>query len=576
MKNLSYYLVKYKLAFILFSITIIITSSSVLALGKAVSYFVDYGLSDKKILLQSLLIFLFVIIILAIATFARFFLITYYGEKIICDIRKDLFTNLINLSASFFEKNKVGELISRVTSDLTILQSVLSSSVSIFLRNSLIFLGGVTILITINFKLTLLVFFLVPLIIFPLFVLAKKLKKLSRESQDRVSDMSFIMEENLSFVKLVQSFNSQDKVENDFTTSLIALLQATKARVLLRSCLTMLVIITVFLGVAVVLYQGAMLVLLKDITAGEFSEFLFYTILVAASFAALSEVFGSMQRAKGATERLFELINEKSSIIDGKKHLSIFKKLTFKNVNFCYPSRQEPSLKDLSFTINHGEMVALVGPSGAGKTTIFELLQRFYDITAGELLVNDLAIKQYSLKDLRNLFTIVGQENEVFSDTIKNNLLFAGNFSEQEMIKVTKKTMSYNFINKLPNKYDSFLGHKGVRLSSGERQRLSLSRAILRDSQIILLDEPTSNLDSHNEKLFQDFLEEYRGKKTIIIIAHRLSTIKYADKILVLDKGGIIQTGKNEDLMKDNEGLYKKLVNLQFDFNNKDKVDHDI
>ena len=576
MKKLSDYLIKYKVAFYLFTICVIITSGSVLTLGKAISYFIDHGLAagEKEILLQSLGVFLLIAVILAVATFARFFLITYYGEKIICDIRQDLFDNLLSLSAEFFEKNKIGALISTVTSDLTILQSVLSSSISIFLRNSLIFIGGITILIMIDFKLTMLVFLLIPIIVLPILLLAKKLKKLSHDSQEKVSIMSSIMEENLSFIKLVQSFNNEKKVSTIFANSLQDLLNVTKLRVFIRSILTFIVIIIVFLGVAIILYQGAMSVFSYKITKGEFSEFLFYTILVAGSFAALSEVVGSLQRARGATQRLFELMNVKPIIYGGNKAINNFKKLEFQDVSFCYPSRRKTSLHNVGFTVNHGEMVALVGPSGAGKTTIFELLQRFYDISDGKILINNIDIKDYVIKDIRDLFTVVGQENEIFSDSIRNNLLFSGNISEKKMVAVTKKTMAYDFIMNLPDNYDSFLGEKGVRLSAGEKQRLSLSRSILRNSPIILLDEPTSNLDSHNEKLFQDFLQEYRHKKTIIIIAHRLSTIKNADRILVLEQGKIIQNGNHKDLMKV-DGLYKKLVTLQLSTSNSNKVDND-
>ena len=577
MKKLSDYLIQYKVAFFIFAFCVIVTSSSVLVLGKAISYFIDYGLAigEKKILLQSLAIFLAIAVILAGATFARFFLITYYGEKIICDIRQDLFDNLISLSAEFFEKNKIGALISRVTSDLTILQSVLSSSISIFLRNSLIFIGAITILIMIDLRLTMLVFLMVPIIVLPILLLAKKLKKLSHDSQEKVSIMSSIMEENLSFIKLVQSFNNEKKVSNVFAHSLHSLLDVTRLRVLVRAILTLIVIIIVFLGVIIILYQGAVSVFAQKITIGEFSEFLFYTILVAGSFAALSEVFGSLQRAKGATQRLFELMNIKPTICSGNKSISSFASLELKDVSFCYPSRNKASLHDVNFTINHGEMIALVGPSGSGKTTIFDLLQRFYDISNGEILINNTNISDFIIKDIRNLFTIVGQENEIFSDTIRNNLLFSGNVSEEEMITVSKRTMADEFIMNLPNKYESFLGEKGVRLSTGEKQRLSLSRSILRNSPIILLDEPTSNLDSHNEKLFQDFLQEYRRKKTIIIIAHKLSTIKHADRILVLEQGRIVENGNHKTLMN-RDGLYKKLVTLQLNTNNYNEVDNDI
>lgn len=565
-KTLMQYLKRYKLAFFCFLICVLITSSSVLAIGKAVSYFIDHGIasSDKKVLFDSLVFFLCLIVVMAFATFGRFFLITYYGEKIICDIRRDLFDHLITQSALFFEKNKIGELISKITSDLEILQSVLSSSISIMFRNTLIFIGGIWILISIDGSLTIIVFLIIPVVILPIIFLGKRLKALSRSSQDRIANMSSIMEENLSFVKLIQSFNNEKYVKKLFKNSLDQVVNATKLRVLVRASLTVVVMIVVFLGVAVVLYKGGSLVFEDRITAGEFSEFLFYTILVAGAFGALSEVFGSIQRAKGATSRLFELLNVNINLKDGDKGISEFKKCEFKNVEFRYPSRSENNLEDLNFTIKKGDFVAIVGPSGAGKTTIFEIIQRFYDISRGELLINDSDVTRYKLKDYRSLFTIVNQENAIFSTTVKENLLFAdSDLKKSEMISAAKRTMSHNFIEKLPKGYDTFLGAKGVRLSSGEKQRISLTRAVLKDAQILLLDEPTSNLDSENEKLCQDFIEKYKHDKTVIIIAHRLSTIKNADRIIVMDKGKIVEDGRHDDLIK-KKGLYKKLVDFQF------------
>lgn len=565
-KQLFHYFKPYKIPLILFMLCVLITSASVLAIGKGISYFVDYGISshDPAILLRSLAVLLTIVVILAFATFGRFFLITYFGEKVICDIRRDLFSHLMSLSIEFYEKNKIGELISRVTSDLSILQSVLSSSVSIFIRNFLLFIGGIVILITINPFLTLIVFMTVPVVVLPILLLGKKLRVLSRKSQDKVSNMSAIMEENLSFIKLIQSFSNEKFINQKFTSALKELLLVAKSRILLRSLLTVTVIIIVFLGVAVILYRGASLVFTEQITVGEFSQFLFYTVLVAGAFAALSEVFGSIQKARGSTQKIFELLNVKSQIIDGEESVDSFESLEFKNVSFQYPTRSEHSLTDLNFSIKAGDSTAIVGHSGAGKTTIFELLQRFYDVSEGSIEVNGKDIKSYKLKDLRSLFAISTQENAIFSSTVKENLIFADqSISNAEMRIVAQQTMSDDFINKLPDGYDSFLGEKGVRISSGEKQRIALARAALKKAPILLLDEPTSNLDSYNEKLFQEFLTKYRLKHTIIVIAHRLSTIKNLNKIIVIDSGKVAEYGSHEDLLKIGK-IYKKLVDLQF------------
>ena len=564
--QLIYYIKPYKLAFSIFILCVVLTSSAMLAIGKGIGYFIDRGFAsgDETILLKSLALLLLIIIILACAMFGRFFIITYYGEKIISDIKTDLFNHLIGLTPEFFAKNKVGELISHITNDLAILQTTISSSISIFLRNSMMFFGCLLILLYLNFKLTLIVFALIPLVIFPLLLLGKRLKEISKIAQDRQADLLCVLEEHISLVKLVQSYTHEAQAKSKFNEAIKSSLIIAKLRILLRSLLTVTVVIIVFAGVAVILYQGGVKVFAGELTAGEFSAFLFYTILMTGSFAAMSEVFGNIQKAQGATTRLFAILEEKSSLIEGNEPLNKFKNLEFKQVSFVYPSRKIRAINNINLKIKAGEVVALVGKSGAGKSTILELLQRFYDVDQGEILLNGKNIKSYKLNDLRQIFALVPQDSFLFSTSVKDNLLFAKqNATMQEITQAAIMAKADNFIKQLPEQYDSYIGEKGIRISSGEKQRLAIARAFLRNSDIILLDEPTSNLDSENEQYLQKILANEQKTKTIIIIAHRLATVKDADRIFVLDEGKIIESGTHEQLYQ-KSGFYKKLIDLQF------------
>jgi ATP-binding cassette subfamily B protein len=566
-KTILHYVKPYKLAFFLFLICVIFSSTAILALGKGLTHFIDVGFKngDKVILLKSLYILFTIIIILAISMFGRFFIITYYGIRISNDIRKDLFNHLIYLSAEFYEKNKIGEILSRITSDLEILQNTIANSLSILLRNSFLFLGCLVILVTIDVKLTLIVFILIPLVIFPIIIIGKKLKKTSKISQDKMAVISSIMEEYLGFVKLIQSFANENYAKDKFSHAITDFLVIARKRVLIRSVLTVTVIILVFSGVGGILYYGGILVFAQKLTVGEFSSFIFYTTLMAGSFGALSETIGNIQKARGSTERIFSLLREPRQIKDGSKAIAEFKNLEFKNVSFSYPTRKNHSVKNINFSVKPQETVAIIGKSGAGKTTIFELIQRFYDINSGSILLNGENIKNYNLASLRSLFATVTQDSYLFSNTILENLKFAKNdINMEEVEDAVKKAGAFEFINNLPKKYNTHLGEKGIRVSGGERQRLAISRSLLKNSEVILLDEPTSQLDSENERILQNFLQKLAKHKTVIIIAHRLSTIKHADKIIVMEKGEIVEIGNYKELQNKNK-VFKKFLDLQYD-----------
>jgi len=571
--HLLHYLKPHKKSILAVFISLLITSSAVLSLGKGVSYLVDegFGTKDINVLNHALTILFVVIIILAVATYSRFYFITRTGERVIAALRRDIFNHLVNMSPSYFETHKIGEIMSRITTDTTILQMVIGSSLSIALRNILIFTGGLVMLITTSASLAGYIAILIPLIVLPIIILGKKVRVLSRKSQKKVAELASNIEEVLSGAKTVQSYNRQNIEQDRFSGKVQNALSAATDRVKMRAALTAIVIIFAFGSVGIILWLGGKEVIEGNMTGGDLSSFIFFSIIVASSFGALSEVVGDIQRAAGAAEGIIEILNAENHIIDPENPLKLpLRKdlkgeIKFNDITFKYPARDDISaLKNISFSAKSGETVAIVGPSGAGKTTILQLLLRFYDPENGTITIDEVDSRKVALTDLRENFAYVPQDPMIFSATAAENIAYGLENADIEDIKsAARKARAVDFIEKMPDGFDSFLGEKGVRVSGGERQRIAIARAILKDPKILLLDEATSALDSQNEQLVQQALDDLMQNRTTIVIAHRLSTILKADKIIVLNEGVIEAEGTHKQLLRKSP-LYKRLSDMQF------------
>ena len=550
---------------------LVFTAALNLSLGQAVRLVVDQGFVDGSIekLNTTLKLFLVVVVFIAIGTFSRYYLVTWLGERVSADIRVAVFNQLLKLEPHFFEENRSGEIMSRLTTDTTLLQSIIGSSLSFALRSFLMMLGGLVMLMLTNIKLTLVVFGALPLVMLPIFIFGKRVRTLSRDSQDSVADVGTYAGEIFQQIKTVQSYARETYERMAFTEEVEKAFRIARSRILNRGLLAALVMLFAFSAIGVMVYVGANSVLQGNMTGGELAAFIFYAIMVAGGVAAVSEVLGELQRAAGATERLLDLLSESPSIyapeVPETMRLDVSSHIRFDNVNFAYPSRRDTlALEQISIDIQRGETIALVGPSGAGKSTLFELLQRFYDPSQGEVLVNGKNVKSLALDQLRTQMALVPQQPTLFSADVWQNIRYGNlNASEDEVKQAAKAAHAHEFIEKLPEQYDSFLGESGVRLSGGQKQRIVIARAILNDPEILLLDEATSALDAESEKYVQEALDNLMKSRTTIIIAHRLATVLHADRIIVLDEGKIVAHGNHDSLLKESE-LYQRLAALQF------------
>ncbi len=571
LRHLAGYLRPYKKLIIAVFISLVVSSTAVLSMGVGVRYLVDNGFSsgNSSLLDNALLILLGITVVLALSSFARFSLITRLGERVIADIRRDIFRKLVNISPGFFETTRTGEVLSRITTDTTVLQIVIGSSVAVALRNILLLTGGITLLIMTSPKLAGYIAVMIPLIILPILLLGRKVRHLARRAQKKVAELSSNVEEALYGIKTVQAYNRQQSEYERFSGRVQAAFDAAMDRVRVRAVLTALVILLAFGSVGVILWLGGHEVLAGNMSAGELSSFVFYSLVVAGAFGAISEVIGDIQRAAGSAEGLLEILNAKSVVNNPEQPVMFPDKakaaVEFDNVVFHYPTRQDiAAIAEVSFRVAEGETVALVGPSGAGKSTILQLLLRFYDPDSGVIKLDDIDIRELDLQDLRNMFAYVPQEPVIFSASARDNIAYGRKgATESEIMEAAKIARAMDFIESLPEGMDSFLGEKGVRLSGGERQRIAIARAVLRNPGILLLDEATSALDSENEKLVQDALDEAMQDRTTIVIAHRLSTVQKADRIIVINNGRIETEGTHKQLMK-KDNLYKRLAEIQF------------
>ncbi|AOT06914.1 ABC transporter transmembrane domain-containing protein [Pseudoalteromonas luteoviolacea] len=562
----------YKWVAMLALLVLLITAGLNLSIGQGVKFVIDSGFiaGSKAQLTQAISGLVILISMVAVGTFCRFYLMSWLGERVSADIRKAVFNQIVHLHPSYFEENRSGEMMSRLTTDTTLLQSIVGSSFSMALRSALVLLGGLIMLLVTNLKLTLLVVACVPLTLIPIMIFGKRVRRLSENNQSAIADISTYAGEIIQHIKVVQSYTHEDKEKQAFGSEVEKAFNVARQSIKQRSFLIAAVIFLTFGAISVMLWVGGMDVLEGRMTGGELGAFIFYAIMVAMSVATIAEVYGELQRAAGAASRLLELLKIDSAIKDVDEPVEMEHtgevSIAFNNVDFYYPSRPDtPALKDINLSISKGKIVALVGPSGAGKTTLFELLQRFYDPQQGDIKFNNEVLTHVSLNALRDSMGMVPQHPVLFSSDVWHNIRYGNpDASDELVIEAAKRAHAHDFIEQLPDGYGSFLGEQGVRLSGGQKQRIAIARAILKDPEVLLLDEATSALDAQSEFHVQAALNELMQNRTTLIIAHRLATVTHADVIVVMDKGRIVDMGTHQDLLESSV-LYQRLCELQFD-----------
>ena len=579
-------------------IALIVGAMSWLVLGQGIKLVVDQGFvaGDEAMLLNSLLLVLVIAFIGSIATYCRFYLMVWLGERVCADIRKALFSHLVTLSPSFFAESRTGEVISRFTSDTTLLQSVVGTGVSMALRSFVMFIGALVLMAITSTTLTIYVFIAVPIILLPIKLLGKKVRHFAKVSQDDVASMGTLIDESLHEIHTLQSYNHERQSVDSFDASAEQIMTSASKRIHYRALLIAMIMFISLSSIFIVAWVGALDVISGAITPGELTAFVFYAVLAGASIATISEVIGDLQKAAGASERIVELMNTtseiplESSFLDvtedefgpienqsvnaiNTKGFRINEKalvdankpiLTLHNVGFSYPSVPEKQIiNEVSFSVMPGQKVAIVGHSGAGKSTLFDLLMRFYDIDYGEIFIGDATQKSISTYDIRRQFALVPQDAVIFATTVLDNIrLSTPQASKDDVIEAAKLAFAHEFILDFVDGYETQLGERGVKLSGGQKQRIAIARAILAKRPILLLDEATSALDASSEKYVKQALDSLMTKTTTLIIAHRLSTVINADNIIVLEKGKVIGQGKHAELMAASP-VYKEFVELQ-------------
>ncbi len=548
-----------------------ISSAATLALPAAARFMIDrgFGQTDPAQLNAGFLGLFGVAVVMAIAGASRYFCVTLLGERVAANLRTRLYSHLLDLDQAFFERTRSGELVSRLAADTELVQTVVGSTLSLSLRSVVMLAGSTTMLVVTSPQLAGLTALVIPAVILPIVLLGRRVEKLSRESQDRIADSSAIASESLNAIHTVQAYTREPRERERYATAVLRALATARKRIGTTALLTALVILLSFGAITLVLWAGAHQVIAGEMNAGVLGQFILYAVIAAGSVGGLTEVWGELLRCAGALGRISELLDTEAGIRSPTHVLALARPvrgaLRFENVEFRYPSRpDQAAIHDLSLVIEPGETVALVGPSGAGKTTLFQLLQRFHDPQVGRITLDGIDLRALDLADLRRCFALVPQDPVLFGASAADNIRFGRIDADQQAVEAAALAAeSHEFLNALPERYDTYLGERGVRLSGGQQQRVAIARALLRDAPILLLDEATSSLDAQSERLVQHALERLMANRTTLVIAHRLATVQKADRIVVLEAGRIIAQGTHAELLRQG-GLYAELAKLQF------------
>ena len=576
LKVLIQFLQPYRTQITIFLFALVCTAAVTLSIGQGLRLVIDQGFAQQsqQHLNTAILFIVGASMLMAIGTYVRFYLISWLGERVSADIRTAVFNHIVGLHPAFFETNRSGDIMSRLTSDTTLLQSIIGSSVSIALRSAISFSGALIMLLITNLKLSLIILFAVPVVLMPVLIFGRKVRALSRKSQDSVADVGTYAGEVIQHIKTVQSFTQEPQEKLAFAQEVERAFAIAKRRISQRAVLMAVVILLVFGALSIMLWVGGSDVISGTMSGGDLGAFIFYAVLMATGVASLSEVYGELQRAAGATERLMELLQADNKILVAEdavdEAINLPAALSLNDVTFCYSSRpDQPALKNFSLAIEQGKIIALVGPSGAGKSTLFDLIQRFYDPQSGAVLFGHCDIRQLQPSDLRQQIAVVQQQPTLFTGDVMYNIRYGKpEATDDEVVAAATAAHADEFIRRLPEGYQSDLGEQGVRLSGGQRQRIAIARALLKNPRILLLDEATSALDAESEYKVQLALDKLMKGRTTIIIAHRLATILHADQIVVMDAGERVAMGSHQDLLNSNE-LYARLASLQFSSDSK-------
>ena len=563
--------IRYPMRIVGAGISLLVAAAATLAIPDGFRRVIDQGFSGTEGDISQYFYYLFfIVVILALATATRFYFVSWLGERVVADLRVAVQRNLLALDPKFFEENRPSEIASRMTSDTSVIELIVGTTISVALRNIVMGIGGIIYLITLSPKLALMMLLGIPLAIFPIVILGRKLRNVSRFSQDRIADVGAMVAETLGAMKIVQAFGQESREGDRFAKAVKNAFNTARRRIVIRSLMTAIVITLIFGAITMVLWQAATDVIAGQITGGAVAAFVLTGMIVAGAFGALTEVYGELMRGAGAAGRLSELLRETPEIRAPAKAAALPEPargaLAFEDVTFRYPTRLEiPALEDFSLAVKPGELVAVVGPSGAGKSTLFQLAQRFYDPQHGRIMIDGVDLREADPADIRKRIAMVPQDTVIFAASARDNLRYGDwDATDEALWDAAEAANAAEFIRELPEGLDTYLGESGARLSGGQRQRLAIARALLRNAPLLLLDEATSALDAESERLVQQALERLMADRTTIVIAHRLATVRSANRIVVMDGGRIVEQGDHAALAGQG-GLYARLAQLQFE-----------